>query len=467
MDREEPPRQQESRESWNEGDEPAVPTLRRGGVNERRGMVRPRRSTQFMTLLLLAFMVVMVLAYTYLKDEPVPWEGDLMRPIFTEKTVDLSAPSRMKVMLLTAAKVNLNELPVASPWEWDTAVLDKLLDQHGPLLDNLRDLLEEKQEEWQPRSLLWMIEDFGSDPGWIAVMLLKQAEAAYLARSGREEQAFLAAMDLAVLAHLLERLDAWPSFMERSLELQERCARSLAGLLRKTNLDAETLRRLQEEEYAPWVPSADALREAMGGYYAFERKLLLGPEGGEPPLPDGYMPLRTGWLFFKPNATLHLFADSFRELKSESTATVLARQNQISFRMRQRKTGGIGVPSGNFTGEEYFATRIHPYSELPVRHGLARAQHASIMTLFAVRRFVLAEARMPQDPGELTANYLPEDVVDPFSGNRLRINLASGLIYSVGTDLRDEGGRRTEQPLEDPLEPTLEIGISVAKPATS
>ncbi|RBP47434.1 hypothetical protein DES53_101231 [Roseimicrobium gellanilyticum] len=468
MDHHEQPPRREPHERWldEEDDLPQPPPMRRGGLNERRSET-VRRSTQVMTFLLLGVLVLMVLAYTYLKDEPRPWEDDLKRSSMTEESQDLSAPSRMKYMLMAGSKIRLIEYPNTPPWEWDTPSLAQALDDNGMVLDNLRDLLEEKTEEWSPRNLLWMVEDFGADSAWHAVMKLKQAESAYLSRSGREEAAFLAAMDLARLGHLLEQLDAWPSFMDRSLDLHQASAQSLAMLLRRTQLDAQTLRRLQEEVYRPWAPSATALREAMSGFYGFERKLLVGPEDGEPPLPEGYIPVRTDWLLFKPNATLHLFADSFRELKSESSATVMARQNQIGFRMRQRAKGGMLIPDGNATGEEYFATRIQPYFALPDRHGLARAQHASIMTLFAVRRFLLVEARVPKDAGELTAAYLPEDVVDPFTGARLRINLASGLIYSVGTDMRDDGGRVSPLPLDDPTEPTLEIGVSVAKPASS
>lgn len=467
MDHHERAPQRESDERWldEEDDLPQQPPMRRGAVNERRSGTEGR-GTQFMTFLLLGVLVVMVLAYTYLKDEPRPWEDDLKRAAATGESQTLAAPSRMKYMLMAGSRVRLIEYPNTPPWEWDTPSLAQALDDNGLVLENLRDLLDEKPEEWGVRNLLWMIEDFGSDPAWQAVMKLKQAESAYLARAGREEAAFLAAMDLAKLGHLLEQLDAWPSFMDRSLDLHKASAQSLAMLLRHTQLDAKTLRRLQEVEYRPWAPSAAALREAMSGFYGFERKLLMGPEDGEPSLPEGYIPLRTDWLLFKPNATLHLFADSFRELKSESSATVMARQNQIGFRMRQRAKGGMLIPDGNATGEEYFATRIQPYFGLPDRHGLARAQHAAIMTLFAVRRFLLAEARVPKDAGELTAAYLPEEVVDPFSGAPLRINLASGLIYSVGTDVRDDGGRATPLPLDDPTEPTLEIGISVAKPAS-
>jgi hypothetical protein len=470
MDHHEQSPRRDPHDQWLDEEEdddlPQPPAMRRGGYNERRSSAA-QRGTQMMTFLLLGVLVVMVLAYTYLKDESRPWEDDLKRPVLTEKTPDLSAPAHMKVMLVAGAKIRLSELPNTPPWEWDTPSLSQALDEYGVVLDNFRDLLEETKEEWAPFSLLWMIEDFGSDPAWHAIIRLKQAESAYLARSGREEAGFLAAIELAKLAHLVEQLDAWPAFMDRSLDLQQASAQSLASLLRRTQLDAATLRRLQDEEYRQWTPSVAGLREAMGGYYAFERKLLIGPENGEPPLPDGYLPIRTDWLLFKPNATLHLFADSFRELKSESSATVMARQNQIGFRMRQRARGGAIIPDGNATGDEYFATRIQPYFALPDRHGLARAQHAGVMTLFAVRRFLLTEARVPKNADELTAAYLPDDVVDPFSGSRLRINLTSGVIYSVGTDMRDDGGRATSLPLDDPTEPTLDIGISVAKPASS
>jgi hypothetical protein len=438
----------------------ASPSLR-GGSHPRGLRPRESRPNSLMMWLLLAIMLVLVLTYTYLKDVPPPWEEGLRRDPFTEKTPDLSAPARMKVLLGAAASFDASKLP-AHPWVWETPLLARTLEENGVVLDNLRDLLEEKEQEWQPRSSLWMIEDFGDDRAWQGILVLKQAEAAYLARRGQEEQGFLAAMDLAVLGHLLERIDAWPSLTDRSLEMQERCAQSLAELLKGTQLSAEVLARLQEEEYRPWAPSVEALRSAMSGYYAYERKLLLGPENWEPPLPPGYVPARSGWLFFKPYATLQLFVDSFRELQSESAFTAFARQNQIEQRVQRLRSAHGWLPASNGAGEEYFASRIQPYAALFDRHAVARAQHAAVMTLFALRRHVLVESRLPQKAEELSPKYLPTTVLDPFSGEAMRLNSARGLIYSVGTDLKDEGGKPTSPPLGDPTEPTLETGIAVA-----
>lgn len=456
------PRQRSPERRWfdDEG-QPAPPP--RGVSNARRGApLPPAQSANFFHWFLLAVLLVLILAFTFLKDEPMPWEEGLRREPFTQMTPDMSAPARMKVLLSAAGKFDATQFPEGLPWQWETPALARTLEQQGQVLDNLRDLLEEKEQEWQPRSLLWMIEDFGDDVAWQSIQVLKQAEAAYLARRGQEEQAFLAAMDLTVLAHLLEQLDCWPSFMERSLEMQGRCAQSLAELLKHTQLSAEVLKRLQVQEYAPWGPSVAALRSSMSGFYAFERKLLLGPDGGEPPLPPGYVPARSGWLFFKPHATLQLFADSFREMQSESALTAFARQNQTQHRLLHLGSEAGWLPGSNDDGEAYFVSRIQPYASLPDRHALARAQHAAVTTLFALRRHVLMEARLPLNAAELSPKYLPTPVLDPFSGEPLRFNVIRGLIYSVGTDLKDEGGRPTVPALSDATEPTIETGIGMA-----
>jgi hypothetical protein len=42
-------------------------------------------------------------------------------------------------------------------------------------------------------------------------------------------------------------------------------------------------------------------------------------------------------------------------------------------------------------------------------------------------------------------------------------NAKRAWLYSVGVNLRDEGGKAQSPPLSNPEEPTAEIGIGVAK----
>lgn len=422
------------------------------------------RRPRFLTLMLLVILGFLALALVYLKDEPPPWEEDLVRPIFTEQTQDISAPARMKAMLAAAAQLASNADAAAAPWDTDIEQLGAMLEKHSPALDNLNDLLEEKQEEWEPRSLLWKVGDLGSDLAWQNVIRLKEAEAVHLARRGQEEAAFLSATDLVVLGCLLERLDAWPSFMERTLETHEHGTAMLAKLLARTQLSDEKLKRLQEQEFKPWSLSVERLGESMNGFYSFERKLLLGAPEGEPPIPPGYLPARSGSrFFFKPLATLRLFAESFHELKNHTSQTAFTRTDQIEARLQRRvKAGGI-FGSSNGSGADYYATRIRLYTTLPDRNALERARHSVVLAMFGVRRFIQRESRIPTRLDELVPKYLSALPLDPFSGEPVRYNAARGLIYSVGLNLKDEGGRVTVVPLSDPDEPTAEIGIGLAR----
>src|SRR5688572_28376199 len=104
----------------------ASPPVRRVS-NSRRLTPYGSRPNSLMKWLLLAIMLVLVLTYTYLKDVPPPWEEGLRRDPFTEKTPDLSAPARMKVLLGAAAKIDASKLPAQHPWLWETPLLARTL----------------------------------------------------------------------------------------------------------------------------------------------------------------------------------------------------------------------------------------------------------------------------------------------------------------------------------------------------
>jgi hypothetical protein len=61
----------------------------------------------------------------------------------------------------------------------------------------------------------------------------------------------------------------------------------------------------------------------------------------------------------------------------------------------------------------------------------------------AAERFRIARGRWPESLAELTPKYLPEVLLDPFDGKPLRYRkTADGvLIYSVGPDGKDDGGK--------------------------
>ena len=82
-------------------------------------------------------------------------------------------------------------------------------------------------------------------------------------------------------------------------------------------------------------------------------------------------------------------------------------------------------------------------SQVIVREASTQASLRLATTAFAVERFRHGQGRLPADLNELTPQFLANVPTDPFDGAPLRYRrLSRGyLIYSVGIDRRDNGGR--------------------------
>lgn len=403
-----------------------------------------------------------LLAWIYLYDEPRDSDEDLRPQVAVDQTPITQGPEKLKAFLGSIRPVDSVVLRRQPPWLWDTPTLSAFVRSNGTAFDNLRDLLEDY--DWHPHHAAWHREDLSSHPAWPHAACLLQAQAAYLARRGDEEPALIAAMDLAELSRRLQDVWAWPGYMHQALELQFASVKLLADLLKSTHLSSAALARFQEE-FSVCQPDDNLMKQACGAYYLHEKKLLLGPASGEllDTMPGGQLHQRPGRLFFKMNETLGLFASAFRDLRDEVSRPPYT---LLSVNAAPARSARLGTPRfyhPNSNGEAYFRSRIDPQLGLPEDHSLAKARHGLIRSLFAVRRYLADKSSLPVQLQSLVPTYLESVPQDPFSGDALYYEKATGLIYSVGVNLIAEGGRKTRIPLDDDREPTVEIGIAQAQ----
>jgi hypothetical protein len=83
-----------------------------------------------------------------------------------------------------------------------------------------------------------------------------------------------------------------------------------------------------------------------------------------------------------------------------------------------------------------------PYENMHTAENRRRAIQRLLMTEFAIRRHEIASGALP-DSLESLAPYLPELPIDPFTGQSFiyRKTGDTFLLYSVGIDTQDDGGR--------------------------
>ena len=404
-----------------------------------------------------------LLAWIYMHDTARESDEDLRPQVAVDQTPTTQATLKLRSFLDSIQPVEQAALLSQPAWTWDTPTLADFIRRNGTALDNLRDLLEDY--DWHPHHSNWYLQDTSSHPSWGHSATLLQAQAAYLARRGDEEPAFVAAVDLAELSRRLQEIWAWPGYMHRAWDLQTASVQILAELLKSTRLDNATLRRFQEE-FIQCRPDADLLRQACAAYYLHEKKVLLGPASGEllDTMPAGRLHQRPARLFFKTNETLSLFASSFRDLRDEISRPPYTRLSVTSSPPRRTRLSSPRFYHPNYSGEAYFSERIGPYLQLPQELSLAQARHGLVRCLFAIRRYLEVRHTLPAHLNDLVPEYFAAIPQDPFSGESLQYDSANGLLFSVGTNLIAEGGRISEPPLADDAEPTVALGISQARP---
>jgi hypothetical protein len=113
--------------------------------------------------------------------------------------------------------------------------------------------------------------------------------------------------------------------------------------------------------------------------------------------------------------------------------------------------------------------RALPHSQLVVRvmapsfgramrsWALVEAQVAGVRTMIAIELFRAERGAWPRELGELVPAYLPRGLEDPYTGDSLRYRVEAGgyVLYSVGLDRHDDGGREHE---DGPVKAAFEEG---------
>lgn len=98
----------------------------------------------------------------------------------------------------------------------------------------------------------------------------------------------------------------------------------------------------------------------------------------------------------------------------------------------------------NMCGNVIIATSATIISNVCIKACSNAALHRQAVTMIALRRYELAEGRLPEKMDALVPKYLPAVPLDPFDNAPMRWDSASGALYSVGSDFKDDGGSFTD-----------------------
>jgi len=160
-------------------------------------------------------------------------------------------------------------------------------------------------------------------------------------------------------------------------------------------------------------------------------------------------------VFMRENATKRLFAETFRALVANAPRYYTDVQPppppyggkfgvvQVVFSRNPTGLWLYAVLTGQaeaavLTGQA--AAKGKPYYNCVDSRCANNAELGMTRLLLAMRAYRIEKGRLPETLNELVPEYLDVVPVDEFDGKPLRYNPAKRVVYSVGMDLKDEGG---------------------------
>jgi hypothetical protein len=213
--------------------------------------------------------------------------------------------------------------------------------------------------------------------------------------------------------------------ISQSTRLSPEILMSYVGKLEKYKQNEEGLKTAFMHEYGFLVWAIDEVTSGQ----------LTSEAGGV------VKPLKSHRFYFKPNKTKSLFADFLRSqinnvdvpcgFRTVREVQRLTPSSMIQWFVTENLGGKILYD----TAMPQYATSVH---ETRCDEDLSVS---ATQVLFALRAFKMETGQYPDSLDELVPRYINSVPEDPFDGKPLRYSPQKKIIYSVGMDLEDSGGR--------------------------
>jgi hypothetical protein len=106
------------------------------------------------------------------------------------------------------------------------------------------------------------------------------------------------------------------------------------------------------------------------------------------------------------------------------------------------------ILSGNVAGQVAYYSMLPAVGATLARKAQSDAQLQATRTILALRAYQLTHGNLPTDLNALVPEFLDEVPADDFDGQPLRYSAERKIVYSVGKNLKDDGGddRGSEAP---------------------
>jgi hypothetical protein len=320
---------------------------------------------------------------------------------------------------------------------------------------------------------------------YLTLARLMNLKSEALARDGKSHEAIELAVETAEFGHkLLGARGVLVDYLV-GLAIKQMGMNKVRSLLARDDLAADRLRPLVGR-LAAVTDDGPGLADAFRAEYELSAMLIADPPGGlsafriSPPGGKGgnaldvlsAMPDTIAWKLgysFKPNRTARQFAEFYKGRLEEAGRPF----SEVHPPPPLRPTGWLSNGplrklAPNSYGDMLIALIGPAAGRVHTLKSFDQTESAMTQVLVALKCFKLKTGRLPQKLDELVPEFLPAVPRDDFDGKPIRYSPEKKIVYSVGEDLKDDGGftkeearkwwaaNKPDEPLEEGKDPRPE-----------
>jgi hypothetical protein len=340
--------------------------------------------------------------------------------------------------------------------EWDDALAADIISHNKEALELIQQALACPQ--WQ-RAKPVGFDDLAGDEVFTTLhaarMLSVRSWA--LAREGKDEAALEQAIDTVRMGRGMEQSKGLLVSFLVGLTVRNIGLQTTRSLLKTSTVPPDRLKALADQ-LGSCVDNSQALADTYRVEYEWGQTVLdesIKKGEGIVATGQGTTPLQmkewgglTGYGFlYRPNETRRLFVDAFRPAveaagKPYSEVHLPDARKEIEGNLVQR------VLRGNVVGRSMYAIMWPATFGALEQKCRSKTEAGVTQALIALKAFKAKTGRLPQSLDELVPEYLPSVPLDNFDGKPIRYSPAKKVLYTVGKDLKDEGGMTRDEARE-------------------
>ena len=287
---------------------------------------------------------------------------------------------------------------------------------------------------------------FGADEPYLLPLRNLRKPKALLAislmKAGKPHEAMDEAFSLIRLGRMVEQSRGPVLTYLIGVSLRQSGYWCIIRILGGGQLDDATLREYHRT-LETLKPETEALINSAKVDYGLEAQLLHETKSGEIFRRAGNRKITVPGVLFHRNATQRLFAQMRRtQIENISRKPGEYAVSEIQ-KLKKEQNGPWGwrmLLDPNLAGR-YLAGLLAVSDDMLAKSfRCAIMPHGQTRLMIALKRYKLKTGSLPKSLAELKPDYIDDVPADPFDGKPMRYNSDKKVIYSIGDDLKDDGG---------------------------